>query len=91
MLPRLAKSPTGAPEFAFNHSAGLPDVSNSLQGSDDLTTWVPLNPTHTKSPLGNGFVHSRFTNLIPAAQAAGFDVQPATFYRLVVSLKPITP
>jgi hypothetical protein len=91
MLPHMEKSPTGAPEFEFNHPAGLPDVSYALQGSDDLITWVPLNPTRTTTSLGSGLEHSRFTNLIPASLAAGVDVHPTSFYRLVVSLTPVIP
>jgi hypothetical protein len=35
-LPYLANSTTGLLEFAFNRPEGLPDVSDSLQGSTDL-------------------------------------------------------
>lgn len=44
-----------------------------------------------KSVASGGKEQVRFQNLIPAAQAAGLDVNHSMFYRLVVSLTPISP
>ncbi len=90
LLPQLATLPSGDFEFVFTRPASLPDLDYALQASNDLSVWVPIQPALTIVPLGNGMEEVRFHGLIPAAQVAELEVVPSTYFRMIVSLAPIT-
>jgi hypothetical protein len=77
---------SGDYEFVFNRPEGLPDLSYTLQASNDLHRWIPISPLVTGNSLGNGTGQVRFQGLIPAAQAAALEIESPVFFRLVVSL-----
>jgi hypothetical protein len=90
-LPQLLRLPGGGLEYVFIRPVGLPDLSYTLQASNDLGVWVPITPVRTINSLGNNTEEVRFQGLVPAAQAAAIAIEPSTFFRLVVSLTPVTP
>jgi PKD repeat protein len=90
-LPQLLRLPGGDFDYVFNRPAGLPDLIYNLQASNNLGVWVPITPVRVVNSLGGNVEEVRFQGLIPAAQAAAIAIEPSTFFRLVVSLTPVTP
>lgn len=90
-LPQLLKMASGDFEIVFTRPEGLPDLSYTLQASNDLQQWVPITPLVTGNSLGNSTGQVRCQGLIPAAQAAALDIESSVYFRLVVSLTSITP
>ncbi|MGL4398473.1 MAG: malectin domain-containing carbohydrate-binding protein, partial [Luteolibacter sp.] len=90
-LPKLTLLPNGDFELVFDRPSGLPDVNYAVQASNNLSTWVPISPGNSVGSPSGGNEQVRFQGLISAAQAAALAIEPSTYFRLVVSLKPITP
>ncbi len=90
-LPQLLVLPSGDFELIFTRPTGLPDLNYSIQASNDLNNWIPINPVNSVSSPSGGNVQVRFQGLITAAQAEALAIAPSAYFRLVVSLKPLAP
>lgn len=90
LLPQLLITPGGEMEFVFSRPENLPDLSYTLEASNDLDEWVPITPASMINSIGNGNEEVTLHGLIPAAAAAGLSIQSATYFRLAVSLAPLT-
>ena len=90
-LPRLLPFAVSDFEFVFTRPKNLPDLNYTIEASDGLSVWKPVSPTLLVTSISTGTEELRFRGLRSAANIAGIPIQSKVFYRLSVSLRPISP